>query len=587
MKKLFIRATALIVLGCILLTSSAFAAEVRTTVLEDGYSGHWCFFNGMASIRHGSQYNFVNHLGEVVSDTDFDSVDIFSDGLAAVEIDGKWGYIDKTGQFVIEPMYDSAKTFYSNTSVVQSGDTYYIINQNNEIIKTLSSNYRYHVTETGIRFFDDYSCGYMYFDGSIMIQPIYKWIYTPVYENGKYYASVNNSSYEYALIDSTGNTIIPYCKNVWIEHGIAFAGGSDGIKTAYHLDGSPILTGYSHMSASPDGNLMVYNYRAVDDNTYKPFCEFFDLDGNLIFEVGHGGVSVFSNGLVAAYDYDGVFDYSEILSYTNQEPYRYSYTYPSGYMDMSGDFAIAAKYCSALDFQNGVALVMVDNPLTNKHFSGFIDTNGNEIISPTYSTSYLSGYAISPNWVYDNGLLIMRNDDYSASGYANDSSIILFDFRDYLLEPADDIYVSSHVSYNAVPTSSTVLVDGEETGFDAYNINDNNYFKLRDIAMVLDGSDVQFDVSWDNENDAINMLSDDNYTAVGAELSIGNAKAQSASLFAGAIYIDGEEVILTAYNIAGNNYFKLRDLAEAFDFNLTWNGETNTIEIISDESYSG
>ena len=37
----------------------------------------------------------------------------------------------------------------------------------------------------------------------------------------------------------------------------------------------------------------------------------------------------------------------------------------------------------------------------------------------------------------------------------------------------------------ASPTASTVLVDGQNIAFDAYNIADSNYFKLRDLAITL------------------------------------------------------------------------------------------------------
>ncbi len=45
------------------------------------------------------------------------------------------------------------------------------------------------------------------------------------------------------------------------------------------------------------------------------------------------------------------------------------------------------------------------------------------------------------------------------------------------------------------------------------------------------------------------------------------------------IYIDGKEVALTAYNIGGNNYFKLRDIGAAFDFGMDWDGAKNTIVV--------
>ena len=36
------------------------------------------------------------------------------------------------------------------------------------------------------------------------------------------------------------------------------------------------------------------------------------------------------------------------------------------------------------------------------------------------------------------------------------------------------------------------------------------------------------------------------------------------------IYVDGEQVSMTAYNIAGNNYVKLRDIGKEVGFNVYW-----------------
>ena len=41
-----------------------------------------------------------------------------------------------------------------------------------------------------------------------------------------------------------------------------------------------------------------------------------------------------------------------------------------------------------------------------------------------------------------------------------------------------------------------------------------------------------------------------------------------------------------AYNILNNNYFKLRDIGEAFDFSVEWDNANNAININTDFSYS-
>ena len=135
-------------------------------------------------------------------------------------------------------------------------------------------------------------------------------------------------------------------------------------------------------------------------------------------------------------------------------------------------------------------------------------------------------------------------------------------------------------------TSSKVLINGTDTAFEAYNIENNNYFKLRDIAKVLSGTQKQFEVTWNNETRAIDLISGKAYTPVGGELIPGNGEAKPSVICTSRIYKDGAEVILKAYNINGNNYFKLRDLGQAFDFDVSWNGAENCITVETNKSYT-
>ena len=50
------------------------------------------------------------------------------------------------------------------------------------------------------------------------------------------------------------------------------------------------------------------------------------------------------------------------------------------------------------------------------------------------------------------------------------------------------------------------------------------------------------------------------------------------------IYVDGQQVSMTAYNIAGNNYVKLRDIGQQVGFNVYWD---NGVQIDSDTPYTG
>ena len=51
------------------------------------------------------------------------------------------------------------------------------------------------------------------------------------------------------------------------------------------------------------------------------------------------------------------------------------------------------------------------------------------------------------------------------------------------------------------------------------------------------------------------------------------------------VYVDGQRVYMTAYQIGGNNYVKLRDIGEAVGFNVYWDGAS--VQVASDKPYTG
>lgn len=138
---------------------------------------------------------------------------------------------------------------------------------------------------------------------------------------------------------------------------------------------------------------------------------------------------------------------------------------------------------------------------------------------------------------------------------------------------------------DAKPTSSKVYVNGVETAFDAYNIADNNYFKIRDIAMVLSGTEKQFNVTWNDEKQVIDLLSNTPYTVVGGELSKGDMMVKTAKATSSHMLKDGDLFGCTAYTIGENNYFLLRDLGEIFDFGVIWDEKTESIHIDTSKNY--
>ena len=128
-------------------------------------------------------------------------------------------------------------------------------------------------------------------------------------------------------------------------------------------------------------------------------------------------------------------------------------------------------------------------------------------------------------------------------------------------------------------TAQKLTVNGEEKSTEIYNIDGSNYFKLRDVAMLLNGSGSQFSVAWDAASATISVTTGEAYTAVGGELDAGTDKSASAVQSAQKLMINGENVDLTAFNIGGNNFFKLRDLGTELGFEVTYDEATATVQI--------
>ncbi len=69
------------------------------------------FHEGLAAVRMGEKYGYVDPLGRVAIAPRFDYANIFSEGLARVVVDGLSGYVDRSGAIVIGPRFERAYKF--------------------------------------------------------------------------------------------------------------------------------------------------------------------------------------------------------------------------------------------------------------------------------------------------------------------------------------------------------------------------------------------------------------------------------------------------------------------------------------------
>ena len=84
-------------------------------------------------VQKGNKFGFIDSIGNIVIQPEFDQVSQFCEGLALAEQNEKFGYINKKGQFAISPEYDEATNFEDGVAVAAKNGNYFILNRNGEI----------------------------------------------------------------------------------------------------------------------------------------------------------------------------------------------------------------------------------------------------------------------------------------------------------------------------------------------------------------------------------------------------------------------------------------------------------------------
>ena len=177
----------------------------------------------------------------------------------------------------------------------------------------------------------------------------------------------------------------------------------------------------------------------------------------------------------------------------------------------------------------------------------------------------------------------------NAAAYNLDAGLNVFDIR-VTTEYGDvshyylNVYRQS-TSPKIVVSSQKLSIDGgNATAIAAYNIDGNNFLKLRDVAYLLNGTTKSFSVSYSQNTNLISLQSGGRYTAVGNELEIPGSY-DKYTVSPQAIRLDSGYIYPAAYNIDGSNYFLLRDLAALFDFAIGYSSGTVTINTGASYSY--
>ncbi|MEG1577491.1 MAG: WG repeat-containing protein [Oscillospiraceae bacterium] len=262
--------------------------------------------------------------------------------------------------------------------------------------------------------------------------------------------------------------------------------------------------------------------------------------------------------------------YDSMYPYADRDGTTYISTSKNGLggcLSANGTKILPCLYVAIDNFDKGLAVV------ETVQGKGLVDSTGGCVIPAIYDhiNTYLSGNPVEYVWV-------CKNDKYGV----------------VKVDRAATAASKMTLPATAFPSTNPVTVDGQPVNFDVYalldaNGNLTNYFKVRDVANILNGTAAQFQVGWDK---MVNLTTKTAYTANGSEMSTPFYGCQIPGANKPQTMVNGTLTPMDTLSLAdsdgnGYTYYKIRDLGKALGFDITYDGATGTIGIDTTKPYAG
>ena len=581
MKKRVLSLALVLVMALALIPTAAWAAEEDGPViipLPEEVTGMLTeatypqFYDGLLRVYTGGEYlmdssnshlryGFVDKTGKFVVPMEYEYAYIgFSSGMASVSKDGKWYMIDTTGKTAFECEEGWYVSPFSGNAApirhrVGEKDKYNLIDKTGKLILSTEyddiSNLSYEDETEGLFKATNYdenqkrSVGVINDSGKVIVPLEYDDVYSlseGLFQIMKYDANGKRSA---GVINDSGKVIIPFGYGY---NNVSFV-APDRIR-ASKMDGED---GYFDIEGKPAAPITPAESEQPEVKTVKLRDYDAEYEGT------------FTDGLAAWKSPD--WGYSEAILIDEAGKTVIPRGYENGGNKVAPDMYV-----------DGLAILSKETKELNQwgysiHRFGVVDRNGGVVVPFEYDRIY------------------PLTEGEKACAAKKDGKFYIIDFSGMTLPLANptqyltDLVWDTAVDSTAIPTNDTLKVDGEAKTPTAYKIGNDNYFQLRDVAMLLNGTDAQFSVEYDEARRAVKLTTHEAYTPQGWELAGVPTENQNAMVSNDVIYVNYDQKNIVVYKIGSTNYFKIRDLGKLLGFNVGWTAEKGMF-IESDKPYT-
>ena len=335
--------------------------------------------------KQNNLWGFMDEEGSIQIQARYDFAEEFSEGLAIVGKEGKVGFINKNNKTVIPFKYDDAYSFKNGVAIVIQNEKYGLIDRLGKELNGLKYDFIGPFENELAVVANDTAYGYIDKTGAVRIPLTLD--YAGDFSNGYAVVQLNKKK---GMIDKSGKLVIP-CQYQWLEKfnavGICRA-KNDSLYGLLDYNGAEVQPFVYDLIDELNKSLNIvvregkYGYVSKTGKLTIPLSYDFDRTSYLKCRFQNHFAKYRSKDKFGIIDSSGqkIFPaiFEDIGQYSDSNWVAVKKRGLWGYSNQNLRLMIPYQYKMAFTFQHGYAVVLKDS------LFGFIDTDGNYVISPSY-----------------------------------------------------------------------------------------------------------------------------------------------------------------------------------------------------------